>query len=445
VTPPKQSRPSRSRRATRRATWVALVALLSLTVSLVTAGTVTLERSVRVGTTRSDKTKVAGRVASFDEMGFQLVDDKDKSQTVGWSELPARNASDVFEKLLAKGTGEQWATAGHVLYHLPDGKPLGEKAFAKALRLEPTLKDQVEKAKSTPPAAAADDAKEMLVDPAEASGPDAVLKKLWGVQKPEEQAASVKELKDWAEKTAGWKNGSLRLLETEYFLFYSDLQPAEAQRWRGLLDRMYARLAELFGVEKGRNLWRGKALVFVFSKPGDYQRFQRESHKTDPAGSAGMCHTYSNGYVHIAFYRQPQEMLFAHVLVHESVHGFIHRYRSHVTVPSWANEGLAEVIAAELVPRPPEARQRYTRAQESLRQRKGVGGDFFNARNIAAWQYPVAENLCSFMIQQNKRGYVEFINAVKDGMGVEEAMEQKFGAPQSRLVPAFLNAMGVKQ
>src|SRR5918992_5846214 len=131
---------------TRRVTTLASLCCLALVASLALAGGVTLDKPVRLGTTKSDKTRLAGRVASFDEQGFELLDDKDKAQTVAWSELPARNAYDVFDRLLTKGTGEQWLTAGRVLYHLPDGKPQGEKAFNRALRLDPKLKDQVEKA-----------------------------------------------------------------------------------------------------------------------------------------------------------------------------------------------------------------------------------------------------------------------------------------------------------
>jgi len=257
-------------------------------------------------------------------------------------------------------------------------------------------------------------------------------------------ADDVELVKTFADEAAKNLDRPLQLNETKYFLFYSDLPPQDARNWAGLLDRMYGRLAELFGVEKGRNLWRGKALVFVFSKPEDYRRFQLQSHKTDPKDSAGMCHSFGNGFVHIAFYRQPQEMQFAHVLVHESVHGFLHRYRSHIDIPSWANEGLAEVIAAELVPRAPEARSRRSRATESLRQRKGVGDNFFTAAQIEAWQYPIAENMCAFMIQQNKRGYVDFINGIKDGLSVEEALDKKYGAGEARIVPVFINSMGVK-
>jgi hypothetical protein len=423
---------------------LACLCCLALVASLALADGVTLDKPVRLGTTKSDKTKLAGRVSSFDEQGFELLDDKDQKKTIAWSELPARNAYDVFDRLLTKGTADQWLTAGRVLYHLPDGKPQGEKAFNRALKLDSKFKDQIEKAKTTPPAAPKS-GEEMVGESGKVTGRDAVMKKLWGPQTPDEQAAAVKELKEFAEKTSKYKEGALVLLETEYFLFYSDLKPDEAQKWRGLLDRMYGRLAELFGVEKGRNLWRGKALVFVFSKPEDYRRFQLQSHKTDPKDSAGMCHSFGNGFVHIAFYRQPQEMQFAHVLVHESVHGFLHRYRSHIDIPSWANEGLAEVIASELVPRAPEARSRRSRATESLRQRKGVGDNFFTAPQIEAWQYPVAENLCAFMIQQNKRGYVDFINGIKDGLSVEEALDKKYGAGEARIVPVFINSMGVKQ
>jgi hypothetical protein len=266
----------------------------------------------------------------------------------------------------------------------------------------------------------------------------------WGKLTEQQQADAIRELKAFADGTRKGKAGELRLLETKFFLFYTDLPPAEAENWAGLLDRMYARLAELFAVEKDTNVWRGKALVFVFSKADDYRTFQLESHHTDPGNSAGMCHERSDGFVHIAFYRQPKDLDFAHVLVHESVHGFIHRYRGPIHIPSWANEGLAEVIATELVPQPSEANRRRIEARELL-QLRGPGDRFFTTRQIEAWQYPVAEQFCSFMIQANKQGYVNFIKGLKDGLSIDDAFEQKYGAPKDRVMAAFLDSMGVKQ
>src|SRR5439155_26581439 len=197
-----------------------------------------------------------------------------------------------------------------------------------------------------------------------------VDERAWGMLTDEQQAAEVERLKAFAE-TAGKRIGrNLSLHETQYFLFYSDLSPRDAANWAGLLDRMYARLAELFGVKKQEgdshayaNVWYGKALVFVFQSADDYRQFQVRVHQTDPASSAGMCHCFGDGKVHIAFYRQPNGLSCAHVLVPESVHGFVHRYRGAATVPSWANEGLAEVIADELVPQPGRARARESLAR----------------------------------------------------------------------------------
>ena len=259
-----------------------------------------------------------------------------------------------------------------------------------------------------------------------------------------EQQTAVKQLKAFAEGTTRFKTGSLKLHETQFFLFYSDLTPDEAEKWSGLLDKMYARLAELFAVPNGQDLWYGKALIFVFSKSADYLAYEREAERVNALGTAGICNAFSNGAVHIAFYRQKTDLDFAHVLVHESVHGFVHRYRSPARVPSWANEGLAETIASELVPQPTRAVRVQGEARQFLTQR-GMGEDFFIAKHIAGWQYPIAESLCTYMIAQNKAAYVKFINAVKDGMEAEQAIDKAYGAPEPRLVSFFFEAMKVKQ
>jgi hypothetical protein len=291
------------------------------------------------------------------------------------------------------------------------------------------------------------DAPDVVMVPGSPTAPEQGLfggprKPTWPKLTDEQQLAAVKQLKAFAEGTARFKAGSLKLHETQYFLFYSDLTQQESDNWSALLDKMYARLAELFAVPNGQNLWYGKALVFVFGKSADYLAYEREAEKTNALGTAGICNAFSNGAVHIAFYRQRTDLDFAHVLVHESVHGFVHRYRSPAQVPSWANEGLAETIASELVPQPARAKNVQAEARQFMAQR-GMGDDFFTARHIAGWQYPVAESLCTYMIGQNKAGYVKFINAVKDGMEAEDALDKAYGAPEPRLVSFFFDAMKV--
>ena len=266
----------------------------------------------------------------------------------------------------------------------------------------------------------------------------------WPKLTNEQQAKAVEEMKQVAEDVAKKLKHDLLLHETKYFLFYSDLNPREAANWAGLLDRMYARLAELFAVPKGENLWRGKGLIFVFSKADDYRRFEREIAHVDPGSSAGMSHCYSTGIVMIAFYRQPQELSFAHVLVHESVHGFLHRYRSPEHIPSWANEGLAETIATELVLERGRREQVRTSAREFIQQHDNSLGEFFEAEHIQGWQYPVAETMCTFMVSANKRNYVDFINGMKEGLSWQDSLAQRYKAPLDRLVAVYGSWVGVR-
>lgn len=267
----------------------------------------------------------------------------------------------------------------------------------------------------------------------------------WPELTEQQQAEAVDNLKAISEETQQKLGRPCQLYETKYFLFYTDLSAREANNWSGLLDRMYARLCETFGVPRGKNIWLGKALVFVFSKQADYMRFESEVAKADAKGTAGMCHSFSDGKVIIAFYRQPQELEFAHVLVHESVHGFVHRYRSRVYVPSWANEGLAEVIATDLVPQRGRRDMMRTLAREGLQQHNNSMGDFFTAQHIAGWQYPVAQMLCEFMITAGKKNYVDFINGIKDGLSWDDALSERFQAPVERLVAVFGQTLGLKK
>jgi hypothetical protein len=488
-----------------------LAAIMTAPARRALADRVTLEKPVTISTVKADKKPLDGRVVAYDEDGFELAQGKgNKTVTVSWDELGPPGQFNVRSALLGpKATGEQWLRLGRKMLELEGGATFADRAFARAVKLDPKLKADVEEAKNAKPEARMekpgvartantpardkddaddDDAK---AAPGTMAGPQVVGRvdeRTWGARTEAEQAAEVARLKEYAEAAGKKLNKRLTLYETRYFLFYSDLSPKEAAKWAGLLDRMYARLAELFGVKKEAvaaaapantvsgpadrgspalrggshggaagargqaaggayaNVWYGKALVFVFNTADDYRQFQVRVHQTDPGASAGMCHCFGDGKVHIAFFRQADELTFAHVLVHESVHGFVHRFRAPPTVPSWANEGLAEVIADELVPRPGR-KEREVRARESLQQYGGLGG-MLDARHIAAWQYPVAQSLCAFMIRQNKRNYVDFIVGIKEGLSWEESLEQRYKAPRDRLVKAFgesLNLRGLKE
>jgi len=457
---------------------VVTLALSFLIAPVALAERITVDPPMKLVTFRSDRSEVSGQLVAYDEQSFDVTSAKGETKTVRWDELDAKSVLQVHTRLFTKATGEQWLALGEQLLTFRDGKAPAEKAFATAIKLNPSLKAQADSARQRAAAAAATPApvetpteperptrrrgRETELEPAPTtmeSEPDPgspaasgagpqnvgqVQADFWGPQPEGAQATAVGKLKAFAAETKQRVNHDIVPYETKYFLLYSDLKGREAQRWQAELDRMYARLSELFAIPKGENIWRGKALVFIFSQERDYMKFCQTMHGAMLEGSAGVCYQMGDGYVHIAFYRQPDERTFAHVLVHESVHGFLHRYKSPARIPTWANEGLAEVIAYELIPERGKQQQLMRFARDQIRNRGSLGDGFFSEDHIEAWQYPVAQTLCEFMIRENMKGYVNFINGIKDGMKWEQSLEQKYGAPRERLVPAYAESLGVK-
>ena len=268
---------------------------------------------------------------------------------------------------------------------------------------------------------------------------------VWGRLTAEQAAEAVEQLKEFA-REAQEKIGhrGLQSFETDYFLFVTDLEPREARLWNGVLDRMHNDLLNMFALPRGTNVWHGKALVFVFRSKQDFARYEAEVEKNpmDLSHVGGLCHQHGP-VVRISFYRQGDDARFAHVLVHEASHGFIHRYRSEHRLPSWVNEGLAEWIAYRIPrPRRPDSRE-IDALKTRLRELGHTEGLFDKSSIDLGWHYELAYTLTDFMISQNRRGYVAFINAMKTGKPWRSALEEDYGAPLERLVTAYGAAMGV--
>lgn len=446
--------------------WVILLTLAVAVSSSLAGEKVTLPKSVAASGKKLDKSKFAGRIISYDDAGFELRIKADDTQTVAWSDLDAKTQFVIHKSLLDPKDAAAHVELGRALLGAKDGKDWAEKAFAVALKLDPSLKDQIADVKKDAAEAPTTAEAAMRKSDKKGDGTDVKPKpngsdegmsrtgpetvgdiesRFWGAQSEDQQAAAVAELKAFADQTKERLNKPLKLIETNFFLFYSDLDEQEAKNWSGLLDKMYGLMADLFGVDRKTNVWRGKALVFVFRSSADYVKFQVEMHHTDPGGSDGMCHTYGNGMVHIAFYRQRDELQFAHVLVHESSHGFVHRYRTPKRLPSWGNEGLAEWIANRLLldKRPNRPKTTRNTTQILLRQYRGVGG-MFDAEHIDAWQYPVSEMLTTYMIETNKKGYIAFINGVKDGESWDDSLKIHFHETRTSLLQKFFAQLQVK-
>jgi hypothetical protein len=238
---------------------------------------------------------------------------------------------------------------------------------------------------------------------------------------------------------------NVQLYETQHFLFCSNMPTEEATSYAQVLDSMFDWMCEIYGVAPGTPVWLGKAPVFAFNTQMEFQAFERQFYQANiGAASAGLCHSSSRGDVVISCYRRDNPDDFGHMLVHETSHGFIHRYKTKVSLPTWVNEGMAEFIGAKMVPHSNAIKNKETVALARLKEQGNLGQGFFNPKErLKPWQYGVASSMARFMITSHKENYVQFIEALKEGMPWEEALSRTYGVSPQELVAKYGMWFGV--
>jgi hypothetical protein len=235
----------------------------------------------------------------------------------------------------------------------------------------------------------------------------------------------------------------VQLYETDNFLFTSNMPPEQAQPYVAYLDKMHDWMCQLYGVPKGHKVWLGgKAPVFAFLERDQFEAFE-EKYFPDARQQLGtltniygLCHQSMRGEVVIACYRGDDPNDFGQMLVHETSHGFIHRYKTKAQLPNWVDEGMADLIGAEMVPASKTVKDRELKAVAQLAQQRSLGGLLTTPR-IQAWQYGMASNLNRFLLQSNRQAYVRFIENLKEGMKWEEALRDAYGSTPDELLAHY--------
>ena len=260
--------------------------------------------------------------------------------------------------------------------------------------------------------------------------------RLWKHLTVEQEEVFLKKQAEFiADAKAKLPNVPFRQVETKYFSFVTDLTSAEADGYIVYLDAMYAELCKAFGLPTEKNIWAGKCVVFAFRNKQTYLAFETEVMRVNPATIAstqGLCHQNSNGTVIFAGYKGDNNF-FGHVLVHETSHGFVHRYLSTARAPSWLNEGMADWLAEKVVKgRQIKARQRASAAQVKAR---GDWGDVLNIERITGDQYGICSVLVEILVAKDsgKGRFKEFIDAIKEGQSAQEALKEHFGMTYAEL------------
>lgn len=266
----------------------------------------------------------------------------------------------------------------------------------------------------------------------------------WPELTKEEHAAAIEEHRKLMDEVGKALPG-MQLYETHEFLFFSNIPQNQIAPYTAALDALHDMMCHMYGIKPGEPVWKGKCLVMAFLNRAEFIQFEQIFLKNDdPSGAYGLCHSGSDGNVIISCYRGDRPDDFAKMLVHETSHGFIHRYRTSVHPPSWINEGMADWIAARLVPKSRSVPQRELKALQTMRQTGSMGGGFFKpSGNIEAWQYGIASSLTNFLITQDSAAYTRFIQGLKEGLSWQDSLKEHYQATPEEMISGYGRAIGV--
>jgi hypothetical protein len=268
----------------------------------------------------------------------------------------------------------------------------------------------------------------------------------WEEISDEDQAKFIAEQKEFLTQASEKIGKSMQLLETKYYLFYTDMPINTVGIYVKYLDQMYENLTKAFDFPEGKNIWRGKCPVVAFQNKEDYYRFENDvMNNPNAEGSKGLCHSFRDGRVLMACWKGTSEGFFAVVLVHETSHGFIHRYKSSIHIPPWINEGIADWVAGTVVGKlDDEVRRRQYEAVAEIRRAGTLGGQFFaDGADLTRTQYGTASSMVEILLRIDPKKYRKLVDNVKEGMDSEAALRDAYGFGFVELTQQYGRLAGV--
>jgi hypothetical protein len=374
-----------------------------------------------------------------------------------WDELDLSSLRRVFQRLMDRRNAVDWVLFGELQLRRDDKAALrsAETAFLRAGNLGSDTENIVEAARARVKEhkrARAEADRQRATEQLREGLPEGVTWTAapWPHLTDLEQAAAVATMREETEQLlerAGFPDA--RPIETEYFLIYSDLPDAETRELVRYLDRMYLDVAELLGLPgtagKPLNLFWGKASIIICADQDQFRLIEAQAfNQMTPKGVLGLCHCMGPR-VFVNTFLDPDDLKFSSVLVHETVHGIMHRFITPARLPTWAFEGFAEVVANATVRNSPVDKSRRTQGLHYIRNAGRIDEVMAMNYEDGTWPgenavgYAVGYLLCDLMLDQNPQGFADWIKAVKAGKNWREAMAAHYGASAEKVAAYAAN------
>ena len=276
---------------------------------------------------------------------------------------------------------------------------------------------------------------------------DVLGRKFMPVTKEEIQA-NRKLAQDWADKAKQTVVKSMHLIETDHFLIYSAWSRSNDAALKRICEKLYSALCKQFAIPRRQNIWAGKCPIYVFWEREHYLKFCKDvdgAGKRSPRllGAAGYS-SQRGSFTYVVLNRVRSKQWFYELLVHESTHAFLARYLTNRHVIAWVNEGLAEYMAATLVPRSYASRKYVSATKEAVKNKRSVAHVFKNV-TLNAFDYGIAQSFVRYLIHRNRKAFIRFVGLLKQGRSDEQALQEAYGLSREQFLKAWWRAVGRKK
>ncbi len=396
-----------------------------------------------------------------------------------WTSFKPDDANRMCKKLMDWREGSQYIQLARMLFALDGGDKLAEAALRDAIKRDRNLDPEIQKLR----AEVAENRRKIIEDrriaaekdfQAKAIGADAAVKKdpapraqpgsvvpdaphaqpvgvitdapraqPWSVATDAQRAEALTDMKADADLWLKQVNLRYSVVEAKYWVLYADLPIDETKDLARRMDAMYQTVAQMFALPDGLNIFHGKAVVIISATEPHYRAIEMAAFNSmPPPGAIGLCHMVGPKVV-VTAYKSDDANRFMATLVHEASHGFMHRYGSPSRLPSWADEGYAEYVAAESFP---NSTTKGDRKPQGLQWIRSGTNDVQNVLRMnyedGSWPgpdaigYAIGYLTVDYLMQTNHKGFGEWVKDVKAGLSWEEALQKRFGWSASQLAQA---------
>lgn len=409
-----------------------------------------VEPALRATLRPMDGAAIRGEIVSWTGEDVTIRDQGGAESLLRWDELDARQVYETTRRLIDTDNAGDWLRVGVLMLTLGEDGSGGfaERSFAVAARLDAATALVADAARRAH-AAGGDPVKTLSATPEslntapDRSGANAD-EGPWPELSEAQRAVETARVRARAEAMVRGAGLALSQTDAGEFILFTDLDEKATKEAAAQLERMYRALVRTLELPAETRLFQGKAVVFLLTKRDEFVHLEREAFGVDPNGAIGMCHL-RDADVFVVCHKAEDETAYMSTLIHETVHGFMYRYKSPAELPIWANEGLADYIAGFLLTNSLEPGRHWTQAKAFVRSGEDASDVLYQSYEDGTWpekdSYAVSHMLVRHMLRRDARAMKQWIDDIKDGLDWRGSLRERFALTPNQLADDFAAAM----